>query len=112
VAVRIRLKQFGRKHRPFFRLVVTDVRTPRDGRVIEEVGYYDPMIRETDARAILAGERIAYWLGVGAQPSETARVLIKKYGANGTHAEQQKQALERLGKSGPQVKREKADSAS
>lgn len=94
--VRLRMKQMGRKHRPFFRICATDSRSARDGRVIEELGHYDPLVRETDARAILNGERIAYWLGVGAQPSEKVRVLIKKYGQNGTHLEKQKEALARL----------------
>src|SRR5690554_1374329 len=97
MAVRIRLKKMGRKHRPFFRICAMDVKAPRDGRAIEELGVYDPMVRETDARAILDGERIAYWLGVGAQPTEKVRVLIKKYGKNGTHLEKQKEALQRLG---------------
>ena len=96
MAVRIRLKKMGRKHKPFFRVCATDARTPRDGRVIEELGYYDPMVRDTDARAILNGERIDYWLGVGAQPSDKFAVLIKKYGSNGTHLEQQKAALEQI----------------
>ena len=90
------MKMFGRRHRPFFRLCVTDGRNPRDGRVLEEVGYYDPLIPETDARAVLNGERIDYWIGVGAQPSDKVAVLIKKYGSNGTHLEQQKAAVERL----------------
>lgn len=96
MAVKIRMKQMGRLHRPFFRVCAMDGRAPRDGKVIEELGYYDPMVRETDARAILNGERIAYWLGVGAQPTEKVAVLIKKYGSNGTHLEAQKTALERL----------------
>lgn len=96
MAVRIRLKRMGRTHRPFYRVCAMDQRSPRDGRVIEELGYYDPMVKETDARAILNGERIDYWLGVGAQPSDKVKVLIKKYGANGTHLEQQRTALERL----------------
>ncbi len=96
MAVRIRLKRLGRTHRPFYRICAMDGRSPRNGRVIEELGYYDPMVRETDARAVLESERIDYWLGVGAQPSEKVRVLIKKYGSNGTHLEQQKAALERL----------------
>lgn len=96
MAVRIRLKKMGRRHRPFFRLCVMDARCPRDGRVLEEVGIYDPMVPETDARAILNGERISYWLGVGAQPTDKAAVLIKKYGANGTHLDEQKAALERI----------------
>jgi small subunit ribosomal protein S16 len=86
----------GRTHRPFYRVCAMDQRSPRDGRVIEELGYYDPMVRETDARAILNGERIEYWLGVGAQPSDKVKVLIKKYGSNGTHLEQQRTAMERL----------------
>jgi len=96
LAVRIRMKVFGRRHRPFFRVCVTDARTPRDGRVLEEVGHYDPMVPETDARVVLKGERIDYWLSVGAQPSAKVAVLIKKYGTNGTHLEEQKAAVERL----------------
>ena len=97
MAVRIRLKKFGRTHRPYFRLCAVDSRAPRDGRVIEELGHYDPMLPETDARARLKAERIDYWLGVGAQPSEKAAVLIKKYGTGGTHLAAQEAALERLG---------------
>lgn len=96
MAVRIRMKKMGRKHQPFYRICAIDGRAPRDGKVIEELGYYDPLVKETDARAILDGERINYWLGVGAQPSEKVRVLIKKYGANGTHLDKQKSALERV----------------
>ncbi len=96
MAVRIRLKKMGRKARPFFRLVAVDSREPRDGKVIEELGYYDPMVRETDARTVLKAERIDYWLGVGAQPSPKAGVLIKKYGSQGTHLAQQKSARERM----------------
>ncbi|MGQ9913853.1 MAG: 30S ribosomal protein S16 [Thermogutta sp.] len=96
MAVRIRMKKLGRKHRPFFRICATDARSPRDGRVIEELGTYDPMIPETDARVTLNVERVQYWLGVGAQPSEKVAVLIKKYGPNGTHLQQQKEAIERL----------------
>lgn len=96
MAVRIRLKKFGRAHRPCYRLCAVDSRAPRDGRVIEELGFYDPMLPETDARARLKKERIDYWLSVGAQPSEKVAVLIKKYGSNGTHADAQEAALERL----------------
>jgi len=96
VSVRIRMKKLGRRHRPFYRICAMDTRTPRDGRVLEELGTYDPMVPETDARAVLDGERINYWLSVGAQPSDKVKVLIKKYGAEGTHLEQQKAALDRL----------------
>ena len=74
-----------------------DSRSPRDGRVIEELGTYDPMVPETDARAILKGERIDYWLGVGALPTPKVGVLIKKYGTGGTHLEAQSAAIEKLG---------------
>jgi len=97
VAVRIRLKKMGRKARPFFRVCAMNQQSPRDGRAIEELGTYDPMVPETDARAILNGERITYWLSVGAQPSQKVSTLIKKYGKDGTHLDAQKEALDRLG---------------
>ncbi|MEC7407941.1 MAG: 30S ribosomal protein S16 [Planctomycetota bacterium] len=98
MAVRIRLKKMGRTHRPFYRVCAMDQRSPRDGRVIEELGTYDPMCPETDARVSLKADRVDYWLGVGAQPSDKVGVLIKKYGTNGTHLESRDAALERLGK--------------
>jgi small subunit ribosomal protein S16 len=98
MAVRIRMKKMGRTHRPYYRVCAMDQRSPRDGRVIEELGTYDPMCPETDARVTLKAERVAYWLGVGAQPSEKVATLIKKYGADGTHLDAQKAALERLSK--------------
>ena len=78
-----------------------DSRAPRDGRVIEELGHYDPMVRETDARAVLNAERIDYWMGVGALPTEKVAVLIKKYGTNGSHLEKQREAQERLAATKP-----------
>lgn len=96
MAVRIRMKMMGRRHRPFFRICAMDARTPRDGRVLEELGTYDPMVQYEDARAVLNGERVQYWLGVGAQPTEKVHILIKKYGLTGTHLEKQKAALDRL----------------
>jgi small subunit ribosomal protein S16 len=103
MAVKIRMKKLGRKHQPFFRLVAIDSRAPRDGKVIEELGLYDPLVKDTDARAILNGERIAYWLSVGAKASENCETLIKKYGQNGTHVAQQQAALERLKTTKPQA---------
>lgn len=96
MAVCIRMKKLGRTHRHFFRICATDKRSPRDGKVLEELGTYDPMIRDVDARAVLNNERIDYWLSVGAQPSDKCAVLIKKYGSNGTHVDQQRAALERM----------------
>src|SRR3954464_15786084 len=103
MAVRIRMKQLGRKHRPFFRMVAIDGRAPRDGKVIEELGHYDPLVKDTDARAVLKGERIAYWLSVGAKPSENCGVLIKKSGKAGTPLPQQQAALEKIKTTRPQA---------
>src|SRR5262245_55079521 len=79
VAVRIRMKRLGRKHRSYFRIVAIDGRQPRDGRIIEELGSYDPMIKDTDARVQLKPDRVKYWMSVGAKPSERVQTLIKKY---------------------------------
>lgn len=79
MAVRIRMKKMGRKHRHFFRIVAIDGRQPRDGRVIEELGTYDPHVPDTDARTTLVPTRIKYWLGVGALPSERVQTLFTKY---------------------------------
>lgn len=97
MTVRIRMKKMGRTHRPYFRVCAMDKRSPRDGRVIEQLGTYDPMCPETDARATLKADRIDYWISVGAQPSDSVATLIKKYGTNGTHLDAQKEAIERLG---------------
>lgn len=97
MSVKIRMKKMGRKNRSYFRVCAMDIRSPRDGRVIEELGTYDPFVPETDARAILNGERIEYWMGVGAQASPKVSVLIRKYGKNGSHLEAQTQAISRLG---------------
>ncbi len=96
VAVRIRMKKMGRAHRPFYRICAMDKRTPRDGKVLEELGTYDPMVTDTDARVRLNNERVDYWIGVGAQPSEKVAILIKKYGTNGTHSEVHQAAIEKM----------------
>jgi small subunit ribosomal protein S16 len=74
------MKSFGRRHRPFFRICAMDSRSPRDGRAIEELGHYDPMVRNKEARTVLNVNRIRYWLSVGAQPSEKVQVLLNKHG--------------------------------
>jgi small subunit ribosomal protein S16 len=90
------MKRMGRKNREYYRICATDRRSPRDGRVIEELGTYDPHVVETDARCTLDGPRVQYWLSVGAQPSDAVRVLIKKYGPSGTHLQQMEAARARL----------------
>ncbi|MBI1904214.1 MAG: 30S ribosomal protein S16 [Planctomycetia bacterium] len=96
MAVRIRMKRIGRKHRPFFRICATDSRAPRDGRVIETLGTYDPLVADTDARVTLNNDRIDYWLSVGALPSDRVKVLIKKYGTKGKRSAEHKAAREKL----------------
>ena len=96
MAVVIRMKKMGRKHRAFFRICATDKRSPRDGRVIEAIGTYDPSVPETDARCTLDHGRVQHWLSVGALPSDNVRVLIKKYGPNGTHLKEMEEARARL----------------
>src|SRR5215218_1247837 len=73
------MKQMGRTHRHYFRIVAIDGRQPRDGRVIEELGSYDPLVKNTDERVKLKPSRIKYWISVGAQPSENVAILLKKY---------------------------------
>ena len=80
VAVRLRLKRMGRRHRSFYRLNAMDSRSPRDGRVIEQLGWYDPEAKEPEKQLSLNRERIEYWLGKGAKPSDTVRDLLKQQG--------------------------------
>lgn len=82
--VRLRLKRFGRRHGPFFRLGAVDSRAPRNGRVIEELGWYDPIAKDEDRKVKLNEDRIRYWLSVGAQPSQTVSGLLKKSGIDPT----------------------------
>ena len=73
------MQLLGRKHRPFYRIVAIDSRQPRNGRFLEELGTYDPMIPKTDERVKLYPDRIKHWLGKGALASEKVSVLFKKY---------------------------------
>lgn len=78
MATKIRLKRMGAKKAPFYRLVVSDSRYPRDGRFIEEIGYYDPT--RDPAQIHIDAEKANQWLANGAQPSETVKSLFKKAG--------------------------------
>jgi len=78
MATKIRLKRMGAKKAPFYRLVVSDSRYPRDGRFIEEIGYYDPT--RDPAQIKIDAEKAKQWLSQGAQPSETVKSLFKKAG--------------------------------
>lgn len=80
MAVTLRLKRFGRLNHPTFRVVATDPRFPRDGRIIEALGYYLPLMPRAQEQLKLNTERIQYWLSVGARPSETVAVMIERSG--------------------------------
>lgn len=79
--VKIRLRRDGAKKRPFYHVVAADSRRARNGRYIEELGYYNPIVPgEAEPILVLKEERVRYWLGVGAQPTDTAAALLKKQG--------------------------------
>ena len=76
MAVKIRLKRIGAKKSPFYRVVVADERSPRDGKFIEEIGYYNPLTTPADIK--IDAEKATKWLNDGAQPTETVRSILKK----------------------------------
>lgn len=78
MATKIRLRRMGAKKRPFYRIVVADARSPRDGRFIEEIGYYDPAT--TPATVKIDEEKALKWLANGAKPSDTVKSLLQKQG--------------------------------
>jgi small subunit ribosomal protein S16 len=80
MAVKLRLKRMGRTNHPFFRLNAIDSRSPRDGRVIEQLGTYDPRNKDQGKQFAANLDRCRYWLDVGAIPSETVSSLLKKSG--------------------------------
>ncbi len=78
MAVKIRLKRMGAKKRPFYRLVVADSRSPRDGRFIEEIGFYNPIADPAEVK--INDEKAIQWLKNGAQPTDTVKDIFRKYG--------------------------------
>ena len=80
MAVKIRLKRMGRKNHPYYRMSAIDSRSPRDGRVIEELGHYDPLEKDQSKQFVAKIDRCKHWLDVGATPSETVSSLLKKSG--------------------------------
>ena len=77
--LRIRMKRTGRTHTATYRLTVVDGRATRDGRVIEELGFYDPSNKNPDLQLKVNPERIQHWISVGATPSDTVRTLLKRW---------------------------------
>ena len=80
MAVKLRLKRMGRSNRPFYRINAVDSRSPRDGRVIEELGYFDPVNKDSGKQFVAKLDRCQYWLDQGAIPSETVSSMLKKNG--------------------------------
>ena len=78
MAVKIRLRRMGAKKAPFYRIVVADSRYPRDGRFIEEVGYYNPLTEPVEVK--VDAEKVKKWIANGAQPTDTVKALLKKNG--------------------------------
>ena len=77
MALKIRLSRGGSKKRPFYRIVVAEAASPRDGRYVERLGHYNPMTaKDNEQRIVVNGERVAYWLGLGAQPTERVQKLL------------------------------------
>ncbi|MDX1565445.1 MAG: 30S ribosomal protein S16 [Phycisphaeraceae bacterium] len=87
MSVRLRLKRMGNRHRPFYRVTAVDQRRKRDGKVIEQLGWFNPLEKDEAKQSELNTDRCAYWLSVGAQPSQTVAMLLKRQGleaASGT----------------------------
>lgn len=88
--VKLRLTRMGAKKKPFYRIVATDSRVQRDGRWLEQLGYYNPMTKTPDLKVDL--ERVDYWLSVGAQPSDTVKRLIERARTSGDEETAQPEA--------------------
>ncbi len=103
MAVKLRFNRMGRSHKAFFRLSAVDSRSPRDGRVIEQLGYYDPCELDKDKQFKADLDRCRYWLDQGAVPSETVSSILKKNGI-----EHKQLRLPKPGKPKPKVEEAKA----
>jgi small subunit ribosomal protein S16 len=91
MAVKIRMTRMGRRHRPFFRINAIESRAPRDGRILEKLGHYDPILKDTDKQIVLDLERVKYWLDKGAVPSDSVSEILLRLGVKTKHLEEKKQ---------------------
>lgn len=92
MAVKLRLTRMGRRHRPFFRINAIESRNPRDGKILEKLGHYDPLVQDPEKQVVLNRERAEYWLGKGAIPSDAVSDILLRHGIK------HKQAEERAGR--------------
>jgi len=88
MAVKLRLKRMGRRHRPFFRINAVEARTPRDGKILEKLGHYDPIEKDPEKQVVLNKERVQYWLDRGAVPTDTVSHLLLCCGIKHKYAEE------------------------
>jgi small subunit ribosomal protein S16 len=86
MSVKIRMSRHGRRHRPFFRINVIDTHTPRDGRIVEKIGHYDPLEKAADKQLVLDIERAKYWLDKGAIPSDSVSEMLTRKGIKHKYA--------------------------
>ncbi len=88
MAVKLRMTRMGRRHRPFFRINAVDSRAPRDGRILEKLGHYDPIEKDPAKQIVLDKERAQYWLDKGAVPSDTVSEILLRQGIKHKYAEE------------------------
>jgi len=88
MAVKIRMTRMGRRHRPFFRINAIESRAPRDGRILEKLGHYDPLEKDGEKQIVIKRERVEYWLGQGAVPSDTVAQILLRQGIKTKYAEE------------------------
>ena len=88
MAVKLRLARMGRRHRPFFRINAVESHTPRDGRVLEKLGHYDPLEKDVTKQILLNRDRVEYWLGKVAVPSDTVSEILLRQGIKHKYAEE------------------------
>jgi len=88
MAVKLRMARLGRRHRPFFRINAVESRNPRDGRILEKLGHYDPIEKDPEKQVVLNRERIEYWLGKGAVPSDSVSQMLLRHGIKHKYAEE------------------------
>jgi len=109
MALKIRLRRQGRTHRPFYRLVVVDSRSPRDGRYVENLGWYNPLESEDEKNLNLVEDRIQFWVDRGAILTEKAECLVARRAPNVVRTIQEKREVHRRKKAAKRKSREKSE---
>lgn len=111
MALKIRLRQQGRNNRAFYRMVVTDVRSPRDGKYVEAVGWYDPIAKDEDKALFIKEDRIQHWLNEGAELTDKTESLVRKAAPQLIRAQTEKAANNRAKEAAKRKVRKKASAA-